>query len=132
MILFGWHQISQYLLGCKFLFFDNYLDPILSIPCLLGLVLQERRFLLFFLDKQKGKNYRFSLFEVIVITLFLSILFEEGFPRWSKSFTKDYWDYIAYFLGGAIFYFFINKNEANKKPIPNTRDGQNAYSNSKI
>lgn len=101
---------------------DNYLDPLLGIPILLGLVLVERRFFMKIFSKTKtkltGKSlinpsrnimYTFSFFETSVVVIALSILFEEGFPRWFEGFTKDYFDYLAYLLGGLLFYFFINK-----------------------
>ena len=120
--LFTLHQIAQKMLGWSFWWMDNYLDPLLGIPILLGLVLVERRFFMKIFSKTKtkltGKSlinpsrnimYTFSFFETSVVVIALSILFEEGFPRWFEGFTKDYFDYLAYLLGGLLFYFFINK-----------------------
>ncbi|MEM6317521.1 MAG: hypothetical protein AAF960_07610 [Bacteroidota bacterium] len=109
VVLFGLHQFSQYYLGWSVPFLDNYLDPFLGIPCLLGLVLQERRFLLDrYIDKRQAAAYCFSALDVVVITFILAVLFEEGFPRWSDNFTRDNWDYVAYFLGAGLFYFLVN------------------------
>ena len=120
--LFTLHQIAQKMLGWSFWWMDNYLDPLLGIPILLGLVLVERRFFMKIFSRTKttltGKSlinpsrnimYTFSFFETSVVVIALSILFEEGFPRWFEGFTKDYFDYLAYLLGGLLFYFFINK-----------------------
>ncbi|MFK7979716.1 MAG: hypothetical protein AB8G86_07020 [Saprospiraceae bacterium] len=104
------HQITQKILTYNLGWLDNYLDAFLSMPILLGLILEERRFLITkFLSQNKPTNYHFSIVEVIIATTFFAIIFEEGFPKWSVHFTKDYWDYFAYYSGAVIFYIFINK-----------------------
>ena len=104
------HQIIQKGFDFNLGMLDNYLDPFLSMPILLGLILQERQFLLTkFLSYEKSKKYQFSILEIIITTLFFAIIFEEGFPIWSPYFTKDYWDYLAYATGAFLFYIFINK-----------------------
>ncbi len=109
VLIFGLHQVSQKILCWNFDFFDSYLDPFLFIPILLGLVLQERILITNrFFNNFSSTSYHFSLFEIFVITAFFAILFEEGISRWVPNFTKDYWDYIAYFSGAIIFHFFIN------------------------
>ena len=106
VFLFIAHQISQKILGWNFAILDSYLDPLLCLPIFMGLMLAERRF---FLKKVSHNNtYTFSFLETIVIAVVLSIVFEEGFPRWSDQFTKDYLDYFFYFVGVLFFYFFIN------------------------
>jgi len=123
VILFTLHQVAQKSLGWNFWWADNYLDPLLGIPILLGLVLAERRFFIkkFLANRnasptknstntRHNKLYTFSIFEISVVVVALSIIFEEGFPRWVEGFTKDYFDYLAYFVGALLFYFFINKN----------------------
>ena len=88
---------------------DSYLDAFLSMPILLGLILQERQlFINKFVSPENPNNYSFSKIEIILATTFFAIIFEEGFPKWSPHFTKDYWDYIAYIGGALIFYGFIN------------------------
>jgi len=111
-LIFGIHQIIQKGLNYHLGFFDNYLDPILSMPILLGLILQERQFLLtrFFYSKEPIK-YQFSILEIVIATLFFAIIFEEGFPKWSPNFTKDYSDYLAYGCGALIFHLSINKKK---------------------
>jgi len=74
------------------------------MPIILGIILWERKFIF----KQKS-TYTFSLIEIIIITILLSILFEEGFPRWSNAFTKDYFDYVFYFVGALLFYVHHNR-----------------------
>ncbi len=109
LFLFIAHQVSQKTLGWKIPILDSYLDPLLCLPIFMGMMLVERRF---FLKKRNyNKVYTFSILEVIVIAISLSIVFEEGFPRWSDQFTKDYFDYLFYFVGALFFHFFINIEE---------------------
>jgi len=101
VLIFLTHQFFQKGLGWNFYWADNYLDNLLCMPIFLGLILIERRFVF-----RKNKTYRFTLFEIIVITIILSVLFEEGFSSWSPAFTKDPVDYIFYFVGALLFYVF--------------------------
>jgi len=32
------------------------------------------------------------------MVILLSLLYEEAFPKISNDFTKDYWDYLCYFI----------------------------------
>lgn len=111
VLLFVLHQISQKILGWNIAILDSYLDPLLCLPIFMGMMLAERRF---FLKKiNHNKVYTFSIFETILISITLSIIFEEGFSRWSDEFTKDYFDYVFYFAGALFFYFFINGKSNN-------------------
>lgn len=97
------HQLTQKWLGWQLPFLDNYLDPFLSIPILLGAISAERNFILqYFLHPKKNVIYQYSLFEIIILSLFFALLFEEGFPYWSKNFIRDNWDYLAYFSGACV------------------------------
>ncbi len=110
VLLLVLHQVAQKILYWEILFIDNYLDSFLSMPILLGVILQERQFLITkYFNSKKQESYSFSILETAIATIFFAIIFEEGFPKWSASFTKDYWDYLAYFSGALVFYFFINK-----------------------
>ena len=109
-LLFLFHQLSQKAFGFDAGWIDNYLDPLLSMPILLGLLLQERQFIITkYFSQKHPTTYRLSILEITIATLFFAIIFEEGFPKWSSHFTKDYWDYLAYFIGAFIFSIFINK-----------------------
>ncbi len=105
LFVFTAHQILQKGLGVPIPFIDNYLDPLLCMPIFLGFLWAERKILM-------RKHYwnRFSTSEVMVMTLVLSLIFEEVFPRWNEQLIKDHWDYIAYAIGALIYYFFINPN----------------------
>lgn len=108
--VFSLHQIFQKGLGIHFYWADNYLDNLLCMPIFLGMILWERRFIF-----TKNKTYKFTLFEIIIITTLLSVLFEEGFPRWSSDFTKDPVDYVFYFVGALLFYMLSDGIQNYKK-----------------
>lgn len=97
---FGLHQIMQRWLGWELPLLDHYLDPLLCIPILLGIMLVEREY--YFSTK------RMNLVETVSLTVFLGLLFEEVFPKMSIHFTRDTYDYIAYALGGAYFWLLVN------------------------
>lgn len=101
--LFLLHQFFQKVLGWNISFADNYLDTLLCMPIMLGFLLMERRFLL-----GKDRTYCFPFFDTLVMVLLLSVVYEEVFPMVSNGFTKDYYDYLCYSIGGLFFYFFIN------------------------
>lgn len=103
------HQVTQKILRFNLEYLDNYLDALLCMPILLGLLLQERQFIITkYLNPTIQKNHHFSILEITFATIFFAVIFEEGFAKWSVYFTKDYWDYLAYFIGAFLFYFFIN------------------------
>lgn len=119
LLLLVIHQITQKVFAWNLGLIDGYLDPFLSMPILLGLVLQERQFLMTkYFSSNKQTKYHFSILDVIIATIFFAVIFEEGFPKWSIHFTKDYWDYVAYFNGALVFYFFINKEIYRGEHLP--------------
>lgn len=101
--LFATHQLFQKVFDISIPLLDSYLDPFLSIPIFLSLLLVERRWLL------RQPDFNFTTLELVIITTVLAIIFEEVFPRISDSFTRDNWDYVFYFFGGGYFSFFINE-----------------------
>lgn len=113
VLLLGLHQLWERVLDFKIDFLDSYLDPLLSIPILLGLILQERLYVLkrYFSQKQTD-FYQLLPLEIAISTLLFAIVFEEFFSYLSDRFVRDIWDYPAYFLGALIFYIFINKSKS--------------------
>jgi hypothetical protein len=99
-LLFLLHQFVQYILGWSTPWVDAYLDPLLALPILLGLLLFERRLVF--------KVQRLSLLEVSLVSIVLAIIFEEGFPWLQPAFVRDYFDHFAYFVGAVYFWYFIN------------------------
>ena len=112
VIAFGLHQLLEKGMNRSIPVLDNYLDPLLSMPILLGLILQERQLFLNRYVSGYRKNYRFTALETGTITLFFAIIFEEIFPGLSPYFTRDWLDYIAYFVGAVYFYYLINQPSA--------------------
>lgn len=99
--LFLLHQGLQKGLGVGLPLIDDYLDPLLSIPLLLGLAAAEQRWLL-----GRGADEPFTGVEVLAMTTALALLFEEGFPRIDPARqTRDPWDYLAYATGGLAYYW---------------------------
>lgn len=95
LLLFIVHQVLQKGLGLHIVFLDSYLDPFLSMPILLGVF-----------DWERGWRYGappLRVWEVMVVTIGFSILFEWGFPRWDDRFTADWYDVLAYGLGAAVY-----------------------------
>lgn len=111
------HQFFQKILLFKIPFLDNWLDPFLSMPVLLGLILVERRW---FLNRKSESDlpysqgdlkspceyhsYNLSKLETVITVLFFALIFEFIFPKYSDGFTFDWWDFLAYGLGGFLFY----------------------------
>lgn len=99
-LIFLLHQFIQYGLGWSTPIADAYLDPLLALPILLGLLLFERQMIF--------KIRRLTLLEVCVVTVVLTLIFEEGFPRWQPAFVRDPLDYLAYLAGALYFWVFLN------------------------
>lgn len=101
VVAFVLHQVAQKGLKLNSAFLDDYLDPFLAAPVLLGLWLLERRYIF--------RAPRLSALETAVATLLLAIVFEEIFPRYEEGFRRDWVDYVFYALGGVYFYVLINR-----------------------
>jgi hypothetical protein len=97
------HQIFQKVIGFNISIVDSFLDPLLFMPILLHLILWEQRFLF-----AKGSRYVLSWRRITSILVFVTVLCEYFFPRWSNSFTMDYWDAIFYVVGAVFFGLFLN------------------------
>src|SRR5690606_16285207 len=95
------HQVLQKIFSFNILVIDSYLDPFLFMPILQHLILFERRYIF-----GKGASYRLPWYQILTIILFVSIVSELLFPRWSAEFTADYIDVIVYFIGGIVFGVF--------------------------
>jgi hypothetical protein len=102
-ILFLGHQLIQKGFGIDIPFIHSYLDDLLVMPIILTLILVERR--RFF---GWGENFTFSALETVGLVLGFSLLFELAFPYLSSKFTFDWYDFIAYGLGGIIYYKYLN------------------------
>ncbi|MFK8162955.1 MAG: hypothetical protein AB8H12_10880 [Lewinella sp.] len=99
-LIFLLHQFVQYILGWSTPWVDAYLDPLLALPVLLGLLLFERR-LIFNVRRLSG-------LEVGLVSVVLMLIFEEGFPRLQPAFVRDNYDHLAYLVGAIYFWHVIN------------------------
>lgn len=63
-------------------------------------LLVTRRFIL------RDDTYTYPLGYLLFIALYVSVIFEGVMPRFSSSYTADWWDVAAY-VGGSIFYYFF-------------------------
>lgn len=103
------HQVLQKVFNFNILVIDSYLDPFLFMPILLHFILMERRYIF-----GKGASYCLSWYQILTVILFVSIVCELLFPRWSAEFTADYIDVIVYFIGGIVFGVFWNVPNSKK------------------
>lgn len=97
LLLFVLHQLLQKWWHIPIPLLDQYLDPLLCMPILVGLWEIEQKMLF---------KRHISNMEIIMLTIGLSLLFEIGFPRFSPHFTADWWDAALYFLG-TFFYILL-------------------------
>lgn len=109
--LFVVHQVAQAWLGQTAWLIDGYLDPVLSIPLLLTLGEVEQRWLL------RTRDWRgYSAVEVAAMTTALALVFEYVFPRLDPARqTYDPWDFVAYALGGGIYYALCSARSASMR-----------------
>ncbi len=103
-VLFLTHQLIQKGLDIHIPFVHSYLDDLLVMPIILTLILVERRRLYSW-----GEKFVFSFPETIGLVVAFSLIFELLFPYFSFKFTFDWWDFLAYAIGGVIFYRYLNR-----------------------
>ena len=97
-IIFLVHQVVEKIFDIHFSIADYYLDPLLAMPILLGLVLAQKRYFL-----RLGNEHRLSLFEVSVISVVFAFLFEYVLSHWADGFYYDPLDLIGYLVGTLFF-----------------------------
>lgn len=93
-ILFLVHQLLQKFWQISLPLADQYLDPLLCMPLLLGIWQWEKKILF---------DHAISFAEIWILTFLLSLLFEIGFPILSPRFTSDWRDVLLYFAGTTLF-----------------------------
>lgn len=90
----GWHSSG---------FLSSYADDLLAMPVILGITLQIYQWI-----HPKKELFTFSKAQVLVAFVYVSIVFEFLLPKYSSTYTSDYWDILCYGLGSIYFYKFIN------------------------
>lgn len=103
------HQLLQKVGQFSVPLLDHYLDPLLLMPILLHLILWEKRIVF-----RKGNSYTLPLPNIIVITVFVSVIAEYVFPLWNNQFIADIIDVVCYAMGAIIFFVFFNTPVKNK------------------
>lgn len=97
-VLFVVHQVIQKVFDIHHPLIDSYLDNLVAMPIILTLLLVER--IWFF---KKGVTYRLPLADILLATLYVSIISEFVFPIFSKHFTFDWVDFICFFTGAGLY-----------------------------
>ncbi|ASU33010.1 hypothetical protein [Mucilaginibacter xinganensis] len=92
-------------------YLNGYLDDAVALPVIANLGLWFQRSVII-----KSEYYVLSVWQVAFITGYVIIVFEGMLPFLSKTYTADWVDALLYILGGAFFYWVINK------PIVEVRD----------
>lgn len=100
--LFCAHQIIEIWWSIPYV--HAYLDDLLAPSIVLGLCLA------FFQNFFPGDpDFKLSLWQVLLFSLWYSLLFEYLFPRFDSRHYSDYVDIIFYFSGALIFFYWGNK-----------------------
>lgn len=94
LILFLLHQLTQGVLDIRIPLADNYLDPFCMSALALHLISVERDYIF---------GSRISLWDMIIATVFLSVISELLFPWLAPRFIPDWLDVLAIFLGSLWF-----------------------------
>ncbi|WP_148041312.1 hypothetical protein [Rufibacter immobilis] len=79
-----------------------YLDDLLCLPLLLTVTLFLMRLLY-------GPRVRFTVYHVLFVVTYVSLVFECLLPTFMPRYTADLWDVLCYALGGGIFHRFLNR-----------------------
>ena len=91
---FSLHQLGL-AMGFYLLLLDSYLDPLCTVPVVLGLPSM--------LARRIWPRLLLSWGSAALFTLALSLAFEWWIPSFDARFTRDPWDALAYALGAAIW-----------------------------
>lgn len=84
-------------------FLDNYMDDLVLLPIILGIALiVNRKFI------SKNNDAKFNNVLIIFAWVYFCVMFELILPNFSKSFTADWIDCVAYGIGAFYFKKLIN------------------------
>ena len=99
VLIFSGHKVTEYY-NYSHWFLRSYLDDILLAPLVLPVVLVLLRLIF---SKPQLLLDKFMVFGFVAITF---IVFELVLPSYSGLYVRDYWDFVFYFWGATIFYFY--------------------------
>lgn len=94
LVIFVSHQLLKHLVGIDVTFIDNYIDPFCMSALALHVLATER---LLFFDSKLG------VIDIVIATIFLSVVSEILFPYFSNRFTSDMLDVVA-IIAGSFWY----------------------------
>lgn len=102
LVVYLGHRLWVWLQFPRSLFVQHYLDDLLCLPIVLTATLFIMRFLY-------GSQVRFSVYQVIFVVVYVSVLFEGVLPQHMERYTGDVVDVLLYALGGWIYFRFLNR-----------------------
>lgn len=113
LLALGLYLLNRFLLSLLGLsqFQVPYLNDILCLPVVLTLALwlQQKLF-------PGSCRHRLLAGQVIFTVLYIVVFFEGILPTLSSRYTRDYWDILAYTVGGLFYYFFLNPAPPQLEP----------------
>jgi hypothetical protein len=90
-------------------YLNGYINDAFAIPVIANLGLWfQRQFVI------KSNHYVLSVWQVLLIVIYVSLVFEWLLPHFSKKYTADWADVTLYFFGGAFFFLVMNKPVSRK------------------
>lgn len=84
---------------------EGYVTDVLCLPIMLTLSL-------FLIRKWKGIQFSLSPLMIVVAVVYVSLIFEVLLPRLATQYYQDWWDVLAYGIGGLAFFFLQRMTEA--------------------
>ena len=89
-------------------FLKFYLNDLLCMPMVLGAaVFLQRNVVL------RQPAYALTAYQIGIIVVYWSVMFEIAIPNFVPRYTADLWDVFMYFTGAFLFYFFGNAAKTN-------------------
>ena len=79
---------------------NNYLNDLLCIPLVLGLLSFTIQYL------KNDSSFQFSLSFITGLAVYYSLYFEYYLPEVNSRYTSDWIDILLYFFGGILFYTY--------------------------
>jgi hypothetical protein len=94
-VIIYYRQSAKLFLPC---YVDDYLNDLLCMPLVLGLLLSTIRYL------KNDSSFQFSKSFIAGLALYYSVYFEYYLPGVNARYTADPIDVLLYFLGVFLFY----------------------------
>ena len=85
-----------------------YLNDLLCMPLVLAAAIFLQRNLVL-----RQADYALTSYQIGIIVLYWSVMFEGVIPHFVARYTADLFDVVTYAAGGMLFYFFGNSGAGN-------------------